>query len=565
MINLTEIFSNYDIDTIRAIDDYYDKKDSPFDLDAVIDGLGSNVGKLLLIYSRLTEKEYSGNRNPKVLAKKIKEEYDKASLPKKESLRHVLENDASTPYDNLENILKDLNISFKKYGVKNVDDFISPQSNNKKTLLLIDMDLDDWDEEDSNIIRNGIDILKNALEASDKFICGIFTSTVTKEQEIEKWEDLLKDKSLSSTNFLVLSKNRTSEPKQIEEGIINLVLNYSTDILKKNTKSLITQATNDALEELDSMHLNDFTDIVINASDQEGAYHYDTIFRAFSIHYSNTVRKAISRDFKVNFGNEISNINTINLNYIGLEKDKVLNSGKAKKLQLKENYLEKSILNRSYSALNSGDIFKINKNYYVVIEQQCDLQLRNPKNESDNCGRENIDYIGLLRIRKETNHKNLKQLYEIPPFELSEKLFYVDLNNIIFVKSEILDNCILNENGEFNSKLKELDFEHIGLTKGWKIRAGSVKQFFDGHNEYVSAVEDSFREVYKRLLEKQLFIIQDKSKREKENNFIKIEDNLLHCKIARVSRLNRIRTIELINMHHLYKSRIAFEPDLSKN
>ncbi len=112
-----------------------------------------------------------------------------------------------------------------------------------------------------------------------------------------------------------------------------------------------------------------------------------------------------------------------------------------------------TFVNRKFSPISSGDIFRIEKKYYILLEQSCDIAFRATENKR----KRKIATLYLLDKCDCYNEKKFEALSKtelhLKNFTTPEIFIHLKFNKEKQIDFRILDLCIFNKDGEAKTTL----------------------------------------------------------------------------------------------------------------
>ncbi len=233
-------------------------------------------------------------------------------------------------------------------------------------------------------------------------------------------------------------------------------------------------------------------------------------------------------------------------------------SGNKKKLKegLKE-YRNIELYNKHINAqqceITTGDIFKIESSFFLLVSQACDTCLRKD-------GHRTLDYATLLEIQD--IEKNIGLSYPLSCFMDMKKpaVIYRSLRTIPF---DILDLCVFNTKGHASIELKEKEAfsEELELfTENYRNRfckvLTTIKQVQDDKNKVESFFSDTHDDS-EVSVEKVKAAYMNLNKLMPDLKNFNLEGMTVSFPVQRIERLNEITTIDIVKEYGRALSRIG--------
>ncbi len=225
--------------------------------------------------------------------------------------------------------------------------------------------------------------------------------------------------------------------------------------------------------------------------------------------------------------------------------------------ELRDIELYNRYINLQFIELSTGDIFLINSSYYLLVSQACDTYLR-----PDGCRK--LKNAILLEIVSEGKSEFN---YPLSCFRGLKKPM-VMYQNQISIPFDILDLCVINENGQASIDMSYFqDIEDVKLknhSKNFNKRLKIICVHLKAINESKSTIE--------RLIGKDAEISEEAARAAyatllSEDSFLKnytISKNKLCYPVQRICRLDELTTIDIVKDYGIVLSRIGHPFDFLK-
>lgn len=211
-------------------------------------------------------------------------------------------------------------------------------------------------------------------------------------------------------------------------------------------------------------------------------------------------------------------------------------------------------VNKKHSEVSTGDIFKINSDYYILVTQSCDTYLRKD-------GKRKLNNAILLKILDSPDAFYKYELSCFYDLENSFKKAFVIFQDNCIIPFEILDLCVANEDGR--ACIDTTCFEGESsldncFTSNYKLCYEKLTKLFSDVYEKKILLDkfldnldaggeiDKIKEAYKYMLNTDSFIKD-----------FKIEGTSMLYPIQRISRLNELNTVALLNEYGYVLSRVG--------
>lgn len=230
------------------------------------------------------------------------------------------------------------------------------------------------------------------------------------------------------------------------------------------------------------------------------------------------------------------------------------------KVRRKELYDEN--INTRYSEVMTGDIFKIEEQYYVLVTQSCDTVLRKE-------GERKLNQAILLKIE---NAPGTKYKYELSCFCVEDD----ELRNpaVVFqdykiIPFEILDLCASTIDGTAYIDIASFGRESVpecvmtpNYNKRYEIIKGLFSEIYSQKimlDNYFDNSDDSIK--LEEVKESYAFL----SKCHNDLKLFVIKDGLMSYPVKRIARLNELSTVELLKEYGNVLSRVGQPFDFMKS
>ena len=212
-------------------------------------------------------------------------------------------------------------------------------------------------------------------------------------------------------------------------------------------------------------------------------------------------------------------------------------------------------INAQFCEVATGDIFKIDSSYYLLVSQACDTCLRDD-------GHRTLKYASLLEIQ---DNKQAKYSYPLSCFlDMSKPaVMYRSLKTIPF---DVLDLCAFNVNGKSMIVLNDIaDFskELSTHSNNYRIRFGEVLsniKRIHGHkkdmDDFLSGKEGSSAEHAKRTYAE----LENVDPCMKKYDTV---DFAVSFPVQRIARLNELITIDIVKEYGTALTRIGHPFDFT--
>lgn len=323
--------------------------------------------------------------------------------------------------------------------------------------------------------------------------------------------------------------------------------NYSGEIIKK-FRDVTEHAATESCDTISSLSDETINKVIFLGSKIDGISPIETFQRLMMI--------VLKFDISKNIGQNYDELSKLIYNYSELcswcdiNKTTGEDFTVVESLRKKEYYDEN--INKTYTSIGYGDIFKINSKYYLLIAQSCNVSIRDSGERKANCAT-------LVEIKSNAN----SSLSTIPlEYFKSQINSCVSFNDTINVDFSVLDLCTINSDGSlFLPEGFNIDIVKFRYTNGALLSLTNVIQ----HNLILKSK-------YKELIQKknEMSIIEIiKSTREiyKDNTLELLVDfeNGIRYNGYRVCRLNKDIMDNISKRYSEYHSRKALDFDFAAN
>lgn len=379
------------------------------------------------------------------------------------------------------------------------------------------------------------------------------------EDEIEvEFDKVLSDNCITDTQSFIyyISKRRLNGnnidrvAKSLAQGFKRKIC-YELFQLFNNCMNEGIKGASDKVKNIRQKTLNYlFTDKVSG----KGESYIEAVARLVRIFYQDEFNKEISRNHdtiaeKAKYFEELCT-------ELG---DNVGNANKFTSIlkEYRDIELYNNHVNKQHSEITTGDIFKIHNSYYILVSQACDTYLR--KN-----GSRKLEVALLLEIKDNCQGN---YCYNLSCF-LNMNKPCVDCRSFEIIPFELLDLCVFNDDGMSSLEFKNVDGLNNALGRFTVNYTKRFRNVFDKINEIksrkillTSFFDDNCVESKEKIKEAYEYL-------EGINLWLKnfeIGDNRISFPICRISRLNELTTVEIVNNYASISSRIGQPFDFLKS
>jgi|GEM_PF-1850894 len=331
---------------------------------------------------------------------------------------------------------------------------------NHQLLLLVDHKLEDYG-------RDGEAILEQ-VSRRETVNCAIFSGTFRIEGEIDKWNS-----SQDKSNVYSLSKDRLSsdDDNEILEGLRSVLWLKQISRVKNHAKEIFNEASEFMKSQLDDIDPATFHKIVLDRSEKEGCWEFETLLRMAYAYLGKGIKKKMSDGGFAGFQTLLANLRQIKRDAIANK----VNSSIVKLIGEEESYESGEYINNTFSQVSNGDIFKIGQTTreYILLCQPCNLEIR-PTGKRK---KEHFDQFYLVPLRVLANDEK-PRLFEVELNKTGDgRTMVAELANYHRVSLSLLDLVSFNAEGLAVIDLKQTPTTHPHkdvIQKNMMLRYGVV-------------------------------------------------------------------------------------------
>lgn len=323
------------------------------------------------------------------------------------------------------------------------DELLAPLDANHQLLLLVDHKLEDYG-------RDGEAILEQ-VSHRETVNCAIFSGTFHIDEELEKWNS-----SQDKSNIYSLSKDRLSsdDDNDILEGLRSVLWLKHISQVKNHAKEVFSEASEYMKSQLDDIDPSTFHKIVLDRSEIEGCWEFETLLRLVYAYLGKGIKKKMIDGGFADFQKLSSNLRQIKQDASANK----TNSSIVKLISDEESYESGDYINNTFSQISNGDIFKIGQSSreFILLCQPCNLEIRpNGKRK-----KEHFDQYYLVPLRVLANGE-IKGAFEIDLRKTEDgRNMVAELANYHRVSLSLLDLVSFNARGVATIDLKQTAVTH---------------------------------------------------------------------------------------------------------
>ena len=351
------------------------------------------------------------------------------------------------------------------------DKILEGLDENHQLMLLMDHKLEGYG-------RDGEDVLEQLSHRS--FVnCAIFSGTFPIDEEIDKWNG-----SQDKANIYKLSKDRlqSEDDDVILEGLRSVLWLKHISKFKDQTKSIFESALKFMYTALDSIDPATFHKVILDRSEKEGCWEFETLMRIVYAYLGIGIKEKMTNDGYNNFQSLTTSLRKIKSDASAHKVD----NGILQSIIQEETYESADYINKTFSQICNGDIFKIGQSSktFILLCQPCNLEIRpNGKRKKDN-----LDQFYLVPIRTLVEGEQ-KRAFEVELRSTGDsQIKVVELANYHRISLALLDLVSFNENGKAYIDLKQTCENHPKrnvIQKNMIIRYGIIwKKVKDYKDKY---------------------------------------------------------------------------------
>lgn len=337
------------------------------------------------------------------------------------------------------------------------DTIIENLDENHQLMILVDYKLEGYG-------RNGEDVLAQ-IAHRDHVNCAVFSGTYHMDNELAQWNS-----SQDKANIFKLSKERleSEDDNDILEGLRSVLWLKHISKLKEQTKNIFREATQFMNMQVDNMDPATFHKVVLDRSEKEGCWEFETLMRIVYACLGMGIKDKMTNDGYKEFQKLTSSLREIKRDASAHK----VNYEIIKKITEEECYESAEYINKTFSQISNGDIFKIGKftKEFILLCQPCNLEIRpNGKRK-----KENFDQFYIVPIRVLSDDEKPK-LYEVElKMVESTQRKVAEIPNYYRVSLSLLDLVSFNADGKAVIDLRQTVDNHP--SKGF-IQANMMKRY----------------------------------------------------------------------------------------
>lgn len=335
---------------------------------------------------------------------------------------------------------------------------------------------------------SGIMLLERAIGArmSHPVICGLLTHTVRGDEEIAKSTEFADQHGLRRQDFLILSKDRLSDPMRFAHGIKMMSLNHARDFLTGRVTEMAQKADRQANDDLMEVDVYNFDYMVLRSSEKEGVWEAETLFRLFEILRRVAFRKeAFTPAQRAALDGRIAQIRAVREVEIPPDEPEYPPNQRweIRRLELYEN---EDFINQVHLPLELGDVFRDRQGrYYILVCQPCDLMVRNN-------GQRAAEFVTLLKVTLPSEQPGEVSSFTLRYFSLgSNPEAYAKFRSAYQLSAAVLDLAVFNADGRcrFDPSATPPSLLHMPWRKRFEAISGEFQQYRSRFDELHQILE----------------------------------------------------------------------------
>ncbi len=468
-------------------------------------------------------------------------------------------------------------------------DLLADSSDDSKILCLFDQDLrhDIGFREKGSLSGGGLLNEIVSGEHSTHVICGILSHTIPAiKDEINYRKDFASTYEivgLDTNKFLPLSKSRLHDNTYLEfvDGIKKLALNKFVEDMKSTAIGVLEESHIQAVGKLRELDVYAFDLMILAASRKSGvgAWEAETIIRISQIFQRDTLRELLFSDKAVEFNQLVEASRPISQIEVLQEENVYPWVRSVRRQELYEsNNLTK------YSPLQVGDIFEKtgtngNTQKFILLTQPCDLTVR-----ADGARAKDIVSLVPITITEDKFNPKPERKRSLPVDSRSywqdywsthvildgyeedpTKIAILEFKKAAWLIVDVLDLCVLNEDGASRLDLNREVVIPLQLTAGWQLMLKKkIDQFLAIKNE-LNEIQSSLENIPEQPIKKMVWL--SSMPKLSISNFLPLasySDGVFDFKLKRVERYRQPGADSLLKSYMQYMSRDAKGFDFSK-
>jgi hypothetical protein len=342
------------------------------------------------------------------------------------------------------------------------------ETDTKPTLILFDQDFS-HESEGSTQGQWIIAELEASLQAggaADGVFYGLLTNTVSPEEEHERRQQIVQEASLDPRRLVVISKRNLEELERFADRLRTTLLAPTLADLTREVTSQLQVRQQAAISQAETIPPEEMERMVLRTSDREGEWPPDTLVRVLGAIQRVEVREQLRTAPRVQeLTRRLQSIAAIATPAETAARSAQSTSAQgfpaspqpyplAASILRKELYDDAEQVNSLHLPIELGDLIErpSTKQVWLVLAQPCDLMVR-----GDGRRAPELTHMILGKVAEPTtSRRDLFSEFELPYYDLDhETPKVVRLSRIAYVRTVVLDACVLNEDGTARVDLRQ--------------------------------------------------------------------------------------------------------------
>jgi hypothetical protein len=335
------------------------------------------------------------------------------------------------------------------------------------TLILFDQDFS-HESEGSTAGQRIIAELEASLQAGaagDGVFYGLLTNTVSPEEEHERRQQIVQEASLDPRRLVVISKRNLDYERFADRLRTTLLAPTLADLTREVTGQLHGQQQA-AISHAETIPPEEMERMVIRSSDREGDWPPDTLVRVLGAIQRAKVREQLRMAPRVQeLTRRLQSIAAVATPAATAATSAQSTSTPgpptspppyplAASILRGELYDDAEQVNSLHLPIELGDLIErpSTKQVWIVLAQPCDLMVRGGGRRAPE-----LTHVILGKVADPTTgRKDLFSEFELPYYDLDHQTpKIVRLSRIAYVRTVVLDACVLNESGDAQLDLRQ--------------------------------------------------------------------------------------------------------------
>lgn len=349
--------------------------------------------------------------------------------------------------------------------------------------------------------ETGEGLLAEYMSAHDSCNAAMLTSQATREEELERQREVAKAINVEPERVLLVSKEHLTADRCAEfaDFLRHTANARNLRTIRDRLLELLAEGQHAAAERLASMPLRVLEDVVLRSSRVEGAYEPDTFIRAHAIEVAHEVRQALAQSGEQS-GALAQAIREARKLAEASFLDDQASRAEAERLLARERFQTPETVNAGGLPVANGDVFRITGQLYVLLEQPCDLVMRDDVSAS-----RHHQHAKLVPLRPATESSDREEerrwlLPEYDPWSSGARLAAA-FSGGTSLPLRLLDLCAFNGDGEARIDTDSEAPAIEPLTPGLQRRFGQLLAFARDLLAVWGSVPETATEARARLLQ----------------------------------------------------------------